>query len=61
MLNEYKKCLETFRAWVNWNKSTDMLGLLLGLADQYCEIRILEDALNIPENQRFRLEDYVNW
>lgn len=55
----YQKCLDTFRSWVNWQKPTDFVGLMLGLGDLYCEIRLLEDELSIQAEHRFNVTDYI--
>jgi hypothetical protein len=64
MLNSrqaYDKCLSTFISWVNWKNKSDVGGLLLGLGDYYIEIRILEDELNIPIEERFDLDKVLDW
>lgn len=58
---QYAKCLDVFRSWVNWSDKTDAVGLLMGLGDYYAEIRLLEDELSIPVNERFELSAYINW
>jgi len=57
----YAKVLNTFKSWLNWNKPTDAVGLLIGLGDYYIEIRMLEDELNIPANEQFNLAQYKTW
>jgi hypothetical protein len=57
----YDLCMKTFESWVNWEKPTDCVGLLIGLGDYYCEIKILEDVLDIPQADRFDLARVVKW
>lgn len=59
---QYDKCLEVFRAWVNWEgEETFPGGLLAGLGDYYVEITLLEEELDIPVAERFKLSDYKKW
>lgn len=53
---QYDKVVATFVSWLNWERETDLGGLLLGLADYYCEIRLLEKELGIPQNKRFDIK-----